>query len=131
MPFPSVTLLDSLKRPHEVPLSNGGKWELLPVSGSTKQGEITTSEAFCSKIGSEATDYWTPQEFTEPGVAAEIFAFPKGFNEEPMNLLACLSEVGSNYDGYRLEVTAVASPEWRLYRVVTGVNTEIASKTQA
>jgi hypothetical protein len=98
--FPTTTVLDKLNR-SENPLSNGGKWAKL--FGATTAGEDQGVHWHSVTGFSEGFDaaYWTPEEFTEPGISA-IPEYPN--NEERWQaLFACISNPTTGaMTGYRM-----------------------------
>src|SRR5437899_3226902 len=111
MPFPTESLLDSLKRAAENPLSNGGKWSL-PPSCSTK-GQIS-SEAYklTSAFGVEDGAYWLPEEFS--GEDAYSLEYRSGMSAERfMRLWAC-ETFPSGRSGYALKVVGESGTKVKL-----------------
>lgn len=69
--FPLVTLLDSFKRPEENPLVNGGKWASL-AKFTSKGAVIEEAWRPNGTLSITAGTYWTPKEFTNPGVSVLV-----------------------------------------------------------
>lgn len=127
MAFPTVALLDSFKRANENPLNNGGKWASV---ASRTLGKIL-EEAYQSEgVTGHATAYWTPTEFTEPGVSVEMFAVPNEAGKgRAFFIFSCAPTPITVANCYELEITeeGVAGKfEFEINRVVGGVEEQIA-----
>jgi hypothetical protein len=100
--FPTVTVLDSFKRPNENPLSNSGKWKEFFPSGSNK-GDIS-SEHWETILASRAEGaYWQPIEFSNPGVAVQWVE--KVTDNTYWELWACIAHpTSASLNGYVLKL---------------------------
>jgi hypothetical protein len=121
--FPTVALLDSFKR-NETPLSNGGKWAL---KFTDSQAGLCNGNAFENHSAADTEGaYWTPEEFTEPGVA--ITRNERIEDSGTWRLWACLSTpTTTNISGYLLAVRheGGTSFEVQLFRVDKNAYTEL------
>lgn len=105
MPFPTLTLLDSFKRA-ESPLSNGGKWQaFFLINGNTGSCVENIDWEHAEGIaGKTYGAYWTPEEFTNPGIA--ITRDRRIVDQGEWSIWGCLSEpLVANISGYRLQFT--------------------------
>lgn len=100
MAFPPVKLLDSFKR-SENPLSNGEKWHVFQGLGGT--GSCNGTEWETPNIGTNYGAYWTPLEFTNPGVA--ITRSNRIEDNGSWYIWACMSNpLSTEISGYRLRL---------------------------
>ena len=108
MPFPTLELLDSFKRPFEEPLSNGGKWKTFhPINNTTGYLSGTDWENYLA--GKVEGAYWSPIEFSNPGVAIERDRRTKE-DSGYWSLWACISNpTTAEISGYRLKMTFTAA----------------------
>jgi hypothetical protein len=107
MAFPTLTLLDSFKR-SENPLSNGGKWKTFFA--------VTNGPGFCNGTDWENINpasspqgaYWSPIEFSNPGVA--LTRDQRIDDGGYWSLWACLTDpTTSKISGYRLKMIHIGS----------------------
>jgi hypothetical protein len=108
MAFPSTSILAALNgSTAENPINEGGKWKIL--SWCVNAGEIHGSaDGYTSATAAVELNgcYWTPAEFTEPGVSWEPL-FPENLKEEWFALWACLNPTSHN--GYRLRAESLGA----------------------
>src|ERR1700677_2367111 len=127
--FPTVTVLDSFKRPNENPLSDGGKWKSFFPAGS-RMGSIQTERWETLSSGSVEGAYWQPIEFSAPGVALQWFATTA--QSTYWRLWACVSNpTTSALNGYAFKLKQEGSGKFeaKLEKCVADSFTELAKTT--
>lgn len=126
MSFPVVALLDDFNRA-EVVLSNGGKWAKLKSSGenASANGSLYVVEegGDSEQIAEQTCSYWTPEEFTEPGVAC----LTGTAKSRAMCLFACLQSPSTEATGYQLRAhvngEGIEFDKFQLVKFEAGVRT--------
>lgn len=127
--FPTVTVLDSFKRPNETPLSNGGKWKQFFPAGSN-MGKISDEEWETISASRVEGAYWQPIEFSNPGVALQWSG--KTTDTTYWKLWACVSNpTSSSINGYVLKLKQEGGGKFtvELEKCVANSFTELAKTT--
>jgi len=96
-------VLDNFNR-EEKPLSDGGKWTVLPNAGNTGETRISPAHWEAKSIEVESAAYWNVSTFRQPACCIEFIALPRHLlgQETFFGLWCCL--VGTATTGYRATI---------------------------
>lgn len=125
MEFPTVALIDSFQRT-ESPLSNGGKWTILPLAGVLAIGRCYSPEFGWVPNESHGGAYWNAASFNEP--ALHLTWWPENAPGAWLALWACFDPATKS--GYRLRAISESGEgkwEFKLEKCVEGTFTTLSS----
>lgn len=108
--FPTVTLLESFERT-EAPLSNGGKWTILPLTGVTTIGECEGSRYGWVASATHSGAYWNGASIPEP--ALEISIEAENATNDWVALWLCFDPEHKN--GYRIRQKCIGSEKYEIF----------------